>query len=160
MSSDGITREPTVQAEAAMTAIAEEGFGCRSISASAGEAGANEESRNTVSSSAKLAVCPFRCEPRSATPLAVSTARRKLTQPIESRNQASTRSASSLGIRAEEPASRRKQSSMSRRCLSSNREAEEVAIKTPRAIPGVEGERACPASDSKNHDRDVRVRGE
>src|SRR5467141_1430613 len=78
------------------------------------------ESRNADNRTAKLADRSLRLEPRSAAPLAVSTARRKLTQPMESRMPASTRSTSSPGIETEEPASRRRQSSRRRHQNSSS----------------------------------------
>src|SRR5467141_2193493 len=110
------------------------------------------ESRNADNRTAKLADRSLRLEPRSAAPLAVSTARRKLTQPMESRMPASTRSTSSPGIETEEAASRRRQSSRRRRCLASNSEMEGCGIKTPQAIRAGGAETRCPASASRDHE--------
>src|SRR6266403_2921432 len=131
----------------------------RDESKRSGAAGAEFESRNADNRTAKLADRSLRLEPRSAVPLAVSTARRKLTHPTESRLPDSIRSTSSPGIGVEEPASRRKQSSRRRRCFSSNRGMEEGVIRIPRAIQAVEGERACPTSASKNPDTGACGRG-
>src|SRR5260370_554712 len=97
-----------------------------------------EESRNADSRTVKLADRSFRWEPRSAAPLAVSTARRKLTQLMESRMPASTRSTSSPGNGTEGPTSQRKNSYGRRRCLSRNCGMKQEPVITPGAIRAVE----------------------
>jgi hypothetical protein len=62
--------------------------------------------RNAAKTAAKLAERSLRLEPNSPPPLADSTARRKLTQPIESRMPVSIKSVFSSGIGTDKPASR------------------------------------------------------
>src|SRR5712692_6386545 len=155
-SSEGSKREPGTADEPVSTACAgeEEIFWCKPASFVRDISEA--EFCNAASTSPRLAERSLRPEPRSETPLAVSTARKKLTQAMESRMPASRRSTLSAGMDAAEPASRRKQASTSERRESvfeagGNRES---FIKIPRATLFAEAEIACPASASKGRYKD------
>src|SRR5258708_9669625 len=114
-SSDGMTREPSTAHDPVSTAfIGEEERFWIKLASSALEM-SEAEFCNAARTSPRLAERSLRPKPRSETPLAVSTARKKLTQAMESTIPASTRSTVSLGIAAAEPTSRRKQSSTGRR---------------------------------------------
>src|SRR5260370_12493317 len=114
-----------------------------------------DEFCNAARTSPRLAERSLRPEPRSETPLAVSTARKKLTQAMESRTPVSMRSTLSSGIGAAEPASRWKQSSTSRRRGSFFEESgnRESFIKIPQATPAVQAERTYPTSTTKGRDK-------
>src|SRR5216684_8330805 len=154
-SSDGMTRDPSTAHDPVSTAfIGEEERFWIKLASSALEM-SEAEFCNAARTSPRLAERSLRPKPRSETPLAVSTARKKLTQAMESRTPVSMRSTLSPGIDAVEPASRRKQSSTSRRRGSFFEESgnRESFIKIPRATPGVEAEKAYPASASRGRDK-------
>src|SRR5258708_6009529 len=154
-SSDGSKREPSTADDPISTVFAGEEviFGIKLPSAALEMSEA--EFCNAARTSPRLAELSLRQEPRSETPLEFSTARKKLPQAMEPRTPVSMSWTLSSGIGAAEPASRRKQSSTSRRRGSffegsGNRES---LIKIPRATPGVEAERAYPASASRGRDK-------
>src|SRR6266852_457017 len=155
-SSEGSKREPSTAADPVSIAFAgeEEIFWIKL--ASSGLEMSEDEFCNAARTSPRLAERSLRPEPRSETPLAVSTARKKLTQAMESRMPASRRSTLSPGIGAPEPASRWKQASTSERRESVFEAGghRESFIKIPRAIPFAEAERECPASASKGRYKD------
>src|SRR5260370_34726927 len=146
-SSEGSKREPGTADEPVSTASAGTEEIVRSTLASFTRKISEAEFSNAARTSPRLAERSLRPEPRSETPLAVSTARKKLTQAMESRMPASRRSTLSPGMDAAEPDSRRKQASTTERRESvfeagGNRES---FIKTPRANPFAGAERAYPA---------------
>src|SRR5216683_6753240 len=155
-SSEGSKREPGTANEPVSTACAGEAeIFCSELAPPTPEI-SEAAFCNTARTSPRLAECSLSPEPRSETPLAVSTARKKLTQAMESRMPASRRSTLSAGMDAAEPASRRKQASISERRESvfeagGNRES---FIKIPRATLFAEAEIACPASASKGRYKD------
>src|SRR5260370_20104162 len=108
-SSEEMTREPCAEDEA--TTTAERPLRDRIFPASRFSV-AEElrlESRNAASTDAKLAGRSLRPDPKSDMPLAVSTARRKLTHAMESRIPARIKSTFSPGSGAETPPSLRQQ---------------------------------------------------
>src|SRR6267378_8159073 len=138
-SSEGSKREPGTADEPISTACAGEEEILWSKPASFTREISEAEFSNAARTSPRLAECSLRPEPKSETPLADSTARKKLTHAMESRMPASRRSTLSPGMDAAEPVSRRKQASTSERRESvfeagGNRES---LIKTPRANPFV-----------------------
>src|SRR5258706_20240 len=146
-SSDGMTREPSTAHDPVSTAfIGEEERFWIKLASSALEM-SEAEFCNATRTSPRLAERPLRPKPRSETPLAVSTARKKLTQAMESRMPASRRSTLSPGMDAVEPASRRKQASTSERresVFEASGDGESL-IKTPQANPYGAMEKVCPA---------------
>src|SRR5258708_19896903 len=110
-SSEGSKREPSTADERVSRVCAGEEEICWLKRPSSSLGISEAEFCNAARTSPRLAERELRLEPRSEMPLAVSTARRKLTQAMESRTPVSMRSTLSPGREAAEPASRRKQSS-------------------------------------------------
>src|ERR1700757_362218 len=113
-SSEGTTREPCTKDEALRNAADEAMLPSHPLFGSPDVKDLLREARSAVSIEAILAGCSLRSDPRSEMPLAVSTARRKLTHAIESRTPVSIKSAVSLGSGTEGPVSPRKQVSAMR----------------------------------------------
>src|SRR5438105_1526589 len=117
----------------------------RAVETASGISLGSDLNEQPSSIAAILEGCSFRPDPREI-PLAVSTARKKLTQPMESRMPVSIKSVVSSGNGAEAPASWRKQvSTMRRKPSSASEEIWGGVIKTPRATRPSAWEKGCPA---------------